>query len=741
MRVQIVDPPAFTPPYDRALCAALAAAGADVELVTSRFEYGPVPPARGYQVTDLFYRRSTERGLEAPGRRGLRLAEHVPGMRRLRTHAADADVVHLQWLSVPDLDRFLLPPRPRAFTVHYPLPASESARGRQRALLSRMDAVIAHSEQAAGELRALVGDSTSVHRIPHGAFEHLTRQADERPLPDELARVEGPVILCFGLVRPYKGVDVLLEAFAAIEGAELWVVGMPRMDLTPLRGLAERCAGTVRFVDRFITDPEIPAFFRRADVVALPYRRIEQSGVLYTALAFGNAIVASAIGGFTEVGERDGALRLVPPADPAALASALSGLIADPGGASRARDGRRPRRGRSVFVGADRAADARRLRRAGGSVTVAAVVFWVASGLLVYTHLLYPLALAGLASGRRSAEPTVSAELPAVSLIVAAHDEEQVIAAKVANALALDYPRERLQVIVASDGSADATTQAARDAGADLVLDLERMGKLPAQNVAAERATGDLLAFSDANATWEPGALRALVAPFADPAVGYACGQARLLDQGGSNQEGAYWRYELAVRSLESRLAGITAGNGAIYAVRTSAYLPLGPASSHDLSFPFMFAKRGLRSVYVADAVSTEKMVATTEGEFARKRRMMVGIYDEVVGDGMINPRGYPPLYGFEIFSHRVLRYASPFLHAVALIANLLLLDGSWIYAVTLAIQLAVLAAAALAGAVPLRPLQVARYYVLMTASIAAGFWDRMRGGTPGAWEKAEGTR
>ena len=330
MRVQVVDPPAFTPPYDRALCAALADAGAEVELVTSRFEYGPVSPASGYRVDELFYPRSTARGLEAPGRRGLRLAEHVPGMRRLRAHAAAADVVHLQWLSVPDLDRFLLPRRPRVFTVHYPLPASERARRRQRGLLSRMDALIAHSEHGADELRALVGDPTRVHRIPHGAFNHLAHQPDERPLPAELAEVEGPVILCFGLVRPYKGVDVLLEAARELDGAEVWVVGMPRMDLAPLRALAERCRARVRFVDRFITDPEIPAYFRRADLVVLPYRQIEQSGVLYTALAFGKPIVASAIGGFSEVGERDRALRLVPPGDPAALAEALAELLADP---------------------------------------------------------------------------------------------------------------------------------------------------------------------------------------------------------------------------------------------------------------------------------------------------------------------------------------------------------------------------------------------------------------------------
>ena len=275
-------------------------------------------------------------------------------------------------------------------------------------------------------------------------------------------------------------------------------------------------------------------------------------------------------------------------------------------------------------------------------MAVAEVLFWVAAGLLVYTHVGYPLVLALAARRRRARPPAAPAELPRVSLIVAAHDEEEVIAAKVANALALDYPRGLLELIVACDGCADRTAELARGAGADLVLELPRAGKVPAQNAAVERASGELLAFSDANALWEPDALRELVAPFGDPAVGYACGQARLLDQGGSNQEGAYWRYELAVRELESSLAGVTAGNGAIYAVRASAYLALGPAASHDLSFPFMLTKRGLRAVYAPAAVSEEKMVATTEGEFSRKRRMMRGLYDEVVRDGMLAPRGYP---------------------------------------------------------------------------------------------------
>jgi len=323
MRVQIVDPPAYTPPYDRALCAALAAAGAEVELVTARFPYGPVPEPEGYRVSELFYRRGRGLAPSDPRRRALRAAEHLPGMLRLRRHARAADLVHLQWLVAPALDRFLLPPRPRVLTVHDPPREGERL---PRGLLERMDALISHTEAGAARLREAGIDPATVHRVAHGTFEHLTRQRDERPLPAELAAVEGPVVLCFGLIRPYKGIDVLLEAFRELAGAELWIVGMPRMDLTGLREQARRCRAPVRFLPRFITDPEIPAYFRRADLVVLPYREIEQSGVLYTALAFGKPIVASEVGGFAELT----APRLIPPGDPDALRDALAELLADP---------------------------------------------------------------------------------------------------------------------------------------------------------------------------------------------------------------------------------------------------------------------------------------------------------------------------------------------------------------------------------------------------------------------------
>jgi cellulose synthase/poly-beta-1,6-N-acetylglucosamine synthase-like glycosyltransferase len=370
------------------------------------------------------------------------------------------------------------------------------------------------------------------------------------------------------------------------------------------------------------------------------------------------------------------------------------------------------------------------------------LAFWVSVALILYTHVGYPAALWLLSRLRRehpaSGEPS---GLPQVSLIVAAYDEADVIARKVENCLALDYPRDRLELIVASDGSSDGTAERARAAGAHLVLDLPRAGKVRTQDAAVERSHGELLAFSDANSTWEPDALRRLAASFADPEVGYVCGQVRFTGEGGSNQEGAYWRYEMAVRALESRLSSVTAGNGAIYATRRESYMVVDPRMGHDLSFPFNMVKRGWRALYQPGARAEEKMVPSIEGEFRRKRRMMSHTWPIVLRGGLVSPRGYPPLYAWQLFSHRVLRYATPFLHLIALGTNIALLGEGWVYIVTLGFQLALLAGALLGSVLSARVLRLPYYYVLVTASLAAGLWDWLRTGTPAGWEKAEGTR
>lgn len=384
-----------------------------------------------------------------------------------------------------------------------------------------------------------------------------------------------------------------------------------------------------------------------------------------------------------------------------------------------------------------------RVARENGRV-IAEVVFWLCAGLLVYAQVGYPLLLVVLTRVMRRRAPAATepeARTPPVSLIIAAYDEGGVIAAKVANALALDYPRERLEIVVASDGSTDATLDEARRAGADLVLDLPRGGKIRAQDAAVARARGEIVAFSDANALWDPDALSELVGAFSDPGVGYACGQVRFVNDGGTNQEGLYWRYEMALRGLESRLASVTGGNGAIYATRRESYFEVDSIMGHDLSFPFNMVKRGWRAVYIPMARATEKMVPSIEGEFARKRRMMSHAWPIVLRGGLLSPRGYTPLYALMIASHRALRYAAPFLHVVALALSAVLAPEHPVYLALLVAQLALLGAALLGGVVRWRPLLVARYYVLTTASVAAGLWDWLRHGTPAGWEPAEGTR
>jgi glycosyltransferase involved in cell wall biosynthesis len=328
MRVHVVDPAAYTPPYDHALCRALGAAGLDVRLLTSRFAYGPVASPVGYTREEIFYRWA--RG--APNsrlRRATKLAEHVPDMLVYGRRARAADIVHFQWLAVQHVDGHLLPRgRPLVLTAHDVLPR-EPRPGQlaaQRRLFHRFDAVVVHSAHGVRRLIDELGmPADRVHLIAHGVLDHLVDRPSG-PLPGELAAVRRPVVLCFGLMRPYKGIDVLLEAWRGIDDAELWIAGMPRMDISALQAEAPE---NVRFVPRFIGDDELAPYFRRADLVVLPYREIEQSGVLFTALAFGKPLLLSDVGGFGEIAAR-GAARAVPPGDPIALRGALRELLDDP---------------------------------------------------------------------------------------------------------------------------------------------------------------------------------------------------------------------------------------------------------------------------------------------------------------------------------------------------------------------------------------------------------------------------
>jgi Glycosyltransferase like family 2 len=380
-----------------------------------------------------------------------------------------------------------------------------------------------------------------------------------------------------------------------------------------------------------------------------------------------------------------------------------------------------------------------------------ALVQLAALALIAWTHVGWDLFLRAalrLGLGRAASAPAGTPP-PAgpVTVVVAAYAEAGVIAATVGALLAQDHPA---RVVVACDGSPDATAARAREAGAHVVLELPRCGKHVAQAAAVAHADTELLAFCDANTTWEPDALGALVAAFADPAVGYACGHVgfvRAGDAAAPNQEGAYWGRELATRHRESEWHSVTAGNGAIYALRATLWPRLHTDLGHDLALPHQVVRHGHLAVDVPSARASELMVPSLEGEWARKRRMMARAWVIIARDptagGLLDPRGLPPRYGLALASHRWIRYASPFLHVVAL------LDGlrravrgrpARLNGLALAAQLAVLAGAAAPSRA--RPLLLCRYYVLVTASIAAGLLDRLRGGEPEVgWAPAEGTR
>lgn len=372
VRVHVVDPSAYTPPYDHALCSALARTGAQVELFTSRFAYGAAPEPDGYARRELFYRAA----LGPPAsrtRRALKLAQHVPDMLRYQRASGSADVVHFQWLSVQHVDGRLLPAkhgrgnarRPLVLTAHDVLPR-EPRPGQlraQRRLYERFDSIVVHSQPGRVRLAEELGLSADrVHVIPHGVFMHLAEGPGAQP--PELPPTEGPVVLCFGLMRPYKGLDVLLEAWRGLVAgssrhasdgkqaaertppargvpevpydahrmpAELWLVGMPRMDIAALRASAPP---GVRWASRFVSERELAGCFRRADLVVLPYLQADQSGVLFTALAFGKPLLLSDVGGFPEMADT-GAAQIVPAGDPHALAGALRELLSSPGSLER----------------------------------------------------------------------------------------------------------------------------------------------------------------------------------------------------------------------------------------------------------------------------------------------------------------------------------------------------------------------------------------------------------------------
>jgi glycosyltransferase involved in cell wall biosynthesis len=360
-------------------------------------------------------------------------------------------------------------------------------------------------------------------------------------------------------------------------------------------------------------------------------------------------------------------------------------------------------------------------------------LMWGSVGLIAWSYAGYPLAAAAAARLLRYTPRRDGSFAPDVALIIAAHNEEAVLAERLENALELDYPGS-MEIVVASDGSTDSTAAVAEgfaDRGVRL-LELSRAGKVAAQDAAVEATAAEVVAFSDANSRWERDALSELVGALADPEVGYVCGRLRVDGDGASRLEGLYWEFELWLRAQESASWSITAGNGAIYALRRSDYIELGSRRSHDLGLPFRLRRRGLRSLYHPGAVAREPALPTVREEWPRKVRMLSRAWSEVLSGGLLDPRGQPPGYFAALFSHRILRYASGPLHVGLIVLTLALAQRDRGARALLVLQAGGLALA-LAGRVSSRRIPLAGaawyYFVLNAASVAGLARALSRGG------------
>jgi glycosyltransferase involved in cell wall biosynthesis len=329
VRVVLADPPAYTPWYDHELASALAAAGADVEVATTRFRFSELPPPSGYRRSERFYPLSSRVGGRSRARLPLRAAEHVGVLAWLA--AVRADVLHLQWLAAPQADRYVRFRSPSVFTAHDLLPRRTAARrDLWRRLLARFDRVVVHSERGAGVLREL---GVEARVIPHPVYPSSAAHADD-----------GATVLALGVIRPYKGLADAIAAIERLPDARLLVAGDPAM---PLDGLRE--APRTEWRLGYLPQAELERALGEATVAVFPYRaELDQSGAMLQALGAGVPVVAYDVGGLAEPVERFGAGRVVPAGDVDALAEALGALLSDAAELARAREG--ARRARAVLT-------------------------------------------------------------------------------------------------------------------------------------------------------------------------------------------------------------------------------------------------------------------------------------------------------------------------------------------------------------------------------------------------------
>lgn len=376
---------------------------------------------------------------------------------------------------------------------------------------------------------------------------------------------------------------------------------------------------------------------------------------------------------------------------------------------------------------------------------VAEVIFWLSAAVLFYTYVGYPV-LVTLISIIRPRPSRRGAYEPSVSVIITAYNEERDLAAKLENTLALDYPKELLEIIVASDASTDRTDEIVKQfatRGVRLYRQPERLGKTTAQNAAVERARGEVLLFSDATTMYQPNVLRAMMPNFADPSVGCVAGRLIYVDPTGSTVgRGAvsYWSYETFVKKHESRACSLIGASGCMYAVRRAAYLPLYPEAHGDFLIATKMVQQGLRTVFEPEAVCTEETNRRVDNELRMRVRVITQTFNDLWQHrAMLNPfrSGF---FAVQLFSHKVLRYLVPLFLILIFAGSAALASTVLFYRLAFVIQLVCYACAALAmllerAGVHSRLLALPQYFVLANLASVLALYKLVRGERYARWE------
>ncbi|MDQ2974636.1 MAG: glycosyltransferase family 2 protein [Acidobacteriota bacterium] len=375
---------------------------------------------------------------------------------------------------------------------------------------------------------------------------------------------------------------------------------------------------------------------------------------------------------------------------------------------------------------------------------VAQIIFWLSAAALFYTYAGYPLLLAVVSVVRPRQVRRGDFE-PRVSVIITAYNEELDLAAKLENTLALDYPRELLEIIVASDCSTDRTDEFAlafAPRGVRLHRQAQRLGKTAAQNAAVEQASGEIIVFSDATSLYQPNAVKALLPSFADPTVGCVAGRLIYVDPTQSRVgRGArsYWSYETFLKKHESRACSLIGSSGCLYAVRRTAYVPLYHEACSDFIIATKMIEQGLRAIYEPNAVCTELTNRRSDKELKMRVRIIAQTFADLWRHAaMLNPF-HSGFYALQLFSHKVMRYFVPFFLMAIFLASATL-AGSMFYRILFTAQLACYACAALAWLLDLagirsRLLALPQYFVLANVASLLALYQFLRGERYAHWE------